>query len=223
MEATFQEVRRCLGFETQKHWSERAVRRTAPALLAVFSVGLCAASWWAYFDVVVLAAERRLTSAQGDEQVRLARDSYSYLHLLMVAGIILVALGALFLDVASGIERAVLGDGITFSSGGVSRTPSSRSNRRAPLGQRSTTVVIASGSALSGCIQGRFSVSKTSGRPLTHSLAWMQRCRSNETVIFSERYAFLALALPRLILRGTSSRVCSFTCGGVHFPRGGRP
>src|SRR5215216_3139690 len=89
---------------------------------------------------------------------------------------------------------------ITFSSGGVSRTPSSRSNCRAPLGQRSTTVVMVSGSALSGCIQGRFSVSKASGRPLTHSLAWMQRCRSNETVIFSERYAFLPMALLRLIL-----------------------
>jgi hypothetical protein len=38
MEAAFQEVRRCLGFETQRHWSERAIRRTAPALLAVFSV-----------------------------------------------------------------------------------------------------------------------------------------------------------------------------------------
>src|SRR5918993_1501176 len=90
---------------------------------------------------------------------------------------------------------------ITFSSGGVSRTPSSRSNCRAPLGQRSTTVVMASGSALSGCIQGRLSKSKPSGRPLTHSLAWMQRCRSNETLILSERYAFLATALLRLILR----------------------
>ncbi len=38
MEATFQEVRQRLGFETQKHWSETAVRRTAPALLALFSL-----------------------------------------------------------------------------------------------------------------------------------------------------------------------------------------
>jgi DDE superfamily endonuclease len=38
MEATFQEVRQRLGFETQRHWSERAIRRTAPALLALFSV-----------------------------------------------------------------------------------------------------------------------------------------------------------------------------------------
>jgi hypothetical protein len=36
MEATFQEVRQRLGFETQRHWSQRAIRRTAPALLALF-------------------------------------------------------------------------------------------------------------------------------------------------------------------------------------------
>jgi DDE superfamily endonuclease len=38
MESTFQEVRQRLGFETQRHWSERAIQRTAPALLALFSV-----------------------------------------------------------------------------------------------------------------------------------------------------------------------------------------
>jgi len=38
MEATFQEVRQRLGFETQRHWSEWAIQRTAPALLGVFSV-----------------------------------------------------------------------------------------------------------------------------------------------------------------------------------------
>jgi hypothetical protein len=38
MESTFQEVRQRLGFETQRHWSESAIRRTAPALLGLFSV-----------------------------------------------------------------------------------------------------------------------------------------------------------------------------------------
>ena len=38
METTFQEVRQRLGFETQRHWSERAIRRTAPALLGLFSL-----------------------------------------------------------------------------------------------------------------------------------------------------------------------------------------
>lgn len=38
MEATFQEVRQRLGFETQRQWSELAIRRTAPALLGLFSL-----------------------------------------------------------------------------------------------------------------------------------------------------------------------------------------
>ncbi len=62
-------------------------------LAAFFAVVLAAALWWAYFDLVALAAERRLVAAQGHERARLARDSYSYLHLLMVAGIVFVALG----------------------------------------------------------------------------------------------------------------------------------
>ena len=38
MEATFQEMRQRLGFETQRQWSERRSERTAPALLGLFSV-----------------------------------------------------------------------------------------------------------------------------------------------------------------------------------------
>ena len=60
---------------------------------AVLGVALAAGLWWAYFDLVMLAAARRLSRAKGEERARLARDSYSYLHLPMVAGIIFVALG----------------------------------------------------------------------------------------------------------------------------------
>ncbi|MCA1716971.1 MAG: transposase, partial [Actinobacteria bacterium] len=38
METTFQEARRHLGVETQRQWSELAIRRTTPALLALFSL-----------------------------------------------------------------------------------------------------------------------------------------------------------------------------------------
>ena len=41
----------------------------------------------------MLTAERRLSEATGEERVRLARDSCSYLHLPMVGGIIFSALG----------------------------------------------------------------------------------------------------------------------------------
>src|SRR5215210_8565562 len=38
MEVTFQEARRHLGVETQRQWSELAIRRTTPALLGLFSL-----------------------------------------------------------------------------------------------------------------------------------------------------------------------------------------
>src|SRR5215216_275456 len=51
----------------------------------VLATALAAALWWAYFDLVMLFAERRLSMAKGDERAWLARDSYSYLHLPIVA------------------------------------------------------------------------------------------------------------------------------------------
>jgi low temperature requirement protein LtrA len=64
------------------------------AAVAVLGVALAAAQWWTYFDVVALISARRLgEAAVGREQNELARDSYSYIHLAMVAGIVLVAFG----------------------------------------------------------------------------------------------------------------------------------
>ena len=61
---------------------------------AVLGVAVAGALWWLYFDVVARVAERRLSEAEpGREQNAMARDSYSYLHLPMIFGIVLVALG----------------------------------------------------------------------------------------------------------------------------------
>lgn len=61
---------------------------------AVLGVALAAAMWWIYFDVVAIVSARRLVDAKvGVAQNAMARDSYSYLHLMMVAGTVLVALG----------------------------------------------------------------------------------------------------------------------------------
>ena len=63
-------------------------------LAAVLGVAVAGGLWWLYFDVVALVAERRLTNAAaGRERNEIARDSFSYLHLPMVAGIVLLALG----------------------------------------------------------------------------------------------------------------------------------
>lgn len=63
-------------------------------VVAVLGIFLAAALWWTYFDVVALISARRLGEAEpGRIQNELARDSYSYIHLLMVAGIVLIAYG----------------------------------------------------------------------------------------------------------------------------------
>ncbi len=64
------------------------------AAAATLGVALSAALWWMYFDIVALVSRRRLINApEGLARNTLARDSYSYIHLPMVAGIVLVALG----------------------------------------------------------------------------------------------------------------------------------
>jgi low temperature requirement protein LtrA len=62
-------------------------------LAAVFGVVLSAAFWWAYFDVAAIDSEHRFRHLHGHERALVARDAYSYLHLPLVGGILLVALG----------------------------------------------------------------------------------------------------------------------------------
>ena len=61
---------------------------------ALLAVAVVAALWWAYFDTMALALEQALHRTR-DRLARavLARDAYTYLHLLLVAGPVLFALG----------------------------------------------------------------------------------------------------------------------------------
>ena len=62
-------------------------------MLVALGVVLVSALWWLYFDVAAIFARTRLMETVGLERARLARDSYAYLHLPMVAGIVLLAFG----------------------------------------------------------------------------------------------------------------------------------
>ena len=52
LEVSFQEMRRHLGFETQRQWSDMAIRRTTPALMGSFSL-------------ITLFAQSRMAQAAG--------------------------------------------------------------------------------------------------------------------------------------------------------------
>ena len=59
---------------------------------ALLGVAVAAVLWWSYFDWWTIVAENRIAQATGAERAALARDMYSYLHLPLVAGIVLFAL-----------------------------------------------------------------------------------------------------------------------------------
>jgi low temperature requirement protein LtrA len=63
------------------------------AIAATLGLAIAAALWWAYFDVVARVAARRLRRLRGEARIRMARDSYTFLHLPLVTGIVLIALG----------------------------------------------------------------------------------------------------------------------------------
>jgi low temperature requirement protein LtrA len=60
---------------------------------SVLAIAVIAALWWTYFDVYAVLAQRQLVRTSGATRARIARDVYSYLHLPMIAGIVLFALG----------------------------------------------------------------------------------------------------------------------------------
>ena len=64
-----------------------------PSRVAAFGLAFLgtAAFWWLYFNFVAGIAERRLSLAS--DRVALGRDAYTYIHVVMVMGIILAAVG----------------------------------------------------------------------------------------------------------------------------------
>jgi low temperature requirement protein LtrA len=60
---------------------------------ALFGMVVAASLWWLYFDWVIYVSQAKLTDATGAARGTLARDLYTYLHMPMVFGIVLFALG----------------------------------------------------------------------------------------------------------------------------------
>jgi low temperature requirement protein LtrA len=90
---------------------------TAIAVAAVLALVASAGLWWAYFDVVAPVAHRRLGELSGVARNTLARDSFAYLHLPMIAGIELFALGVE--QVVGHVDEALEPEASTALFGGV--------------------------------------------------------------------------------------------------------
>ena len=63
-------------------------------MASALGIVVVSALWWLYFDVAAILERTRLMQATGVELHRLALYAYSYLHLPMIAGIVLFALGS---------------------------------------------------------------------------------------------------------------------------------
>ena len=61
-------------------------------LTAVLGLIVATSMWLAYFDFFSIRAHQMLTERSGTERSAVARDVFSYLHLPLVTGIVLVAL-----------------------------------------------------------------------------------------------------------------------------------
>ena len=90
----------------------------AVSAAAVLAVVASAGLWWAYFDVVAPIAHRRLGELGGVARNTLARDSFAYLHLPMIAGIELFALGVE--QVVGHVDEALEAEASTALFGGIS-------------------------------------------------------------------------------------------------------
>jgi low temperature requirement protein LtrA len=60
---------------------------------ALVTIALASGLWWTYFDEETALAEQALHEADVSERSRLARDVFSYLHIPIVLGVVLTAVG----------------------------------------------------------------------------------------------------------------------------------
>jgi low temperature requirement protein LtrA len=65
-----------------------------PLILAcVLGMALVLCLWWLYFEVIAIAAEERMAATSGQERAKMAIEGYTYGHFVLVAGVILAAVG----------------------------------------------------------------------------------------------------------------------------------
>ncbi len=85
-------------------------------LVAILAVAITGGLWWSYFPRAMPVLEHALTSSEGSKQSSIAVDSYSFMHFLMLAGIIAYA-AAIEQAIAHPTEPLPLAETVAFALG----------------------------------------------------------------------------------------------------------
>ncbi|MET7836873.1 low temperature requirement protein A [Micromonospora sediminicola] len=85
----------------------RLTLTTTVLISCVLGIGLIAALWWLHFDSLSARVEQVLHGTRGEARIPLARDVYTYLHLLLILGVVATALGLKLLVEAVATPRPV--------------------------------------------------------------------------------------------------------------------
>jgi low temperature requirement protein LtrA len=93
-------------------------------VVAILVVAITCGLWWSYFPRAMPALEHALASRQGSERSTIARDSYTLIHFLMLAGVVAYAAAieeviAHAATAVSSTTAAVLALGMTLFIGGM--------------------------------------------------------------------------------------------------------
>lgn len=107
------------------------------AATALVAIALISGLWWTYFDGEADTTEEALHAAEGPDRSRLARDVYSYLHIPIVLGVVLVALGIKSTLGASdepldSVIATALGGGVALYFGALATIAVRRGSRPEP-------------------------------------------------------------------------------------------
>ncbi|MBC6449995.1 low temperature requirement protein A [Actinokineospora sp. HBU206404] len=82
-------------------------------IAAALGLAIAACLWWGYFDTHALMAEHALAKVRGAERTSMARTAFTYLHLPMVIGIVMLALGLKkVLNYVAGVDGHTLSDSL---------------------------------------------------------------------------------------------------------------
>jgi low temperature requirement protein LtrA len=158
------------------------------ATSALLAVALASGLWWAYFTGEAEHAEHALHQRSGISQSILARDVYSYLHIPLVVGIVMAALGIKLAlghpdDTLHSVAATALCGGVALYFGGLAAIRLRIGIRPRPA---QVAAVVAALAVIPLALEVRATVALATLAAVTTAAAVVDAVRSEDRVAGSE-------------------------------------